>query len=273
MTSPSEISVDQLSRLIGLPDAPAIIDVRIDEDFALDPRLIPASRRRSHKDIEDWQEIYRGRKVVVVCHRGKKLSQGVASLLRHEGIEAAPLALGFEGWADAGMPAVDPTKLPPRDGEARTLWVTRARPGVDGTASSWLIRRFIDPDAVILFATPVEVMGVAEKFGAAPFVVEGGFGRAGDEQCAFDSMLAEFGLTSDPLAQLATIVRGAESAQFEQAPEAAGLLAAVRGLSRIYSDDLAQLSASFEIYDALYRWRRDVRPETQDWPATETVAA
>ena len=33
MPSPTEITVQQLSRRIGLPDAPAIVDVRIDEDF------------------------------------------------------------------------------------------------------------------------------------------------------------------------------------------------------------------------------------------------
>ena len=41
MSSPTSISIDKLSRLIGLPKCPALIDVRNEEDFALDPRLIP----------------------------------------------------------------------------------------------------------------------------------------------------------------------------------------------------------------------------------------
>ena len=46
MPSNTEITVTQLFRLIGLPTAPALIDVRTAEDFAADPRLIPAARRR-----------------------------------------------------------------------------------------------------------------------------------------------------------------------------------------------------------------------------------
>lgn len=273
MTSPTEISINQLSRLVGLPDAPAIIDVRIDEDFALDPRLIPGSRRHRHSDVAAWGENYRGRKVIIVCHRGKKLSQGVAALLRHEGIEAESLELGFEGWAAAGRPVFDPGKLPQRDGKGRTLWVTRARPKIDRTACPWLIRRFIDPDAVFLFASPNEVQGVSEKFGAAPFDIEGAFWSHRGERCSFDTMLTEFGLEAEALERLALIIRGADTARPELAPEAPGLLAAALGLSRMYRDDLAQLSASFGLYDALYRWCRDATEETHDWPPAKTAAA
>ena len=45
MPSPTEITVAQLSRLIGLPDAPALVDVRTDEDFTADPHLIPGAFR------------------------------------------------------------------------------------------------------------------------------------------------------------------------------------------------------------------------------------
>ena len=138
MTSPTEITVNHLSRLIGLPSAPAIVDVRIDEDYALDPRLIPGSRRHSHREASRWMDGYAGRKVIVICHRGQKLSQGVAALLRSEGIEAESLALGFEGWSGAGLPAVCPDRLPDRDHKGRTLWVTPARPKIDCIACCWL---------------------------------------------------------------------------------------------------------------------------------------
>ncbi len=272
MTSPTEISIQQLSRLIGLPDAPAIVDIRIDEDFALDPRLIPASRRRSHREVANWCEDYRGRKVIVVCHRGKKLSQGVAALLRHEGIDAETLAGGFEGWAAAGQLTFAPDKLPKADGQGRTLWVTRARPKIDRTACPWLIRRFIDPDAVFLFVSPGEVEAVAEKFDAAPFDMDGVFWSHRGELCSFDTLLKEFGLESEALSHLATIIRGADTARPELAPEAPGLLAAALGLSRMYRDDLAQLDASLPLYDALYRWSRDAREETHDWPPARTAA-
>ncbi|TQV77883.1 chromate resistance protein ChrB domain-containing protein [Denitrobaculum tricleocarpae] len=273
MTSPTEITVNQLSRLIGLPSAPAIVDIRIDEDYALDPRLIPGSRRRNYRETSQWMTDYAGRKVIVICHRGKKLSQGVAALLRCEGIEAETLALGFEGWAAAGLPAIAPEKLPQRDERGRTRWVTRARPKIDRIACPWLIRRFVDPDAAFLFVSPSDVEQVGEKFGAVPFDTEGGFWDHRGEACSFDTLLEEFGLQSDALSRLALIVRGADTARPELAPEAAGLLAASLGLSRMYRDDLEQLSASMGLYDSLYRWCRDATGATHDWPAHRSAMA
>ena len=62
MPSPTQITVSQLSRLIGLPDAPVIIDVCIDEDFALDERLIPTAvstgRRNTLISKKDWSLHY-----------------------------------------------------------------------------------------------------------------------------------------------------------------------------------------------------------------------
>lgn len=267
MTSPTEITVNQLSRLIGLPSAPAIVDVRIDEDYALDPRLIPGSRRRSHRETSRWMDGYAGRKVIVICHRGKKLSQGVAALLRSEGIEAESLALGFEGWSGAGLPAVCPDRLPDRDHKGRTLWVTGARPKLDCIACAWLIRRFIDPAAVFLHVSASEVEQVGGKFSAAPFGIEGAlWGQRGDD-CSFDSLQKAFGLESEALSHMASIVRGADKARPERAPEAAGLLALSLGLSRMCPDDLELLSVSMGLYDALYRWCRDASGETYDRPA------
>jgi hypothetical protein len=79
-------------------------------------------------------------------------------------------------------------------------------------------------------------------------------------------MLAELGLAGLPaLARLAPIVRGADTAHPELAPQAAGLLAISLGLSRIYADDLEQLEAGMLVYDAFYRWCRDAVDETHDW--------
>jgi len=266
MASPTEITVNQLSRLIGLTGAPVIVDVRIDDDFAADARLIPASQRRAHTDVAHWAPALAGDRAVVVCHRGKKLSQGVAALLRADGIAAETLAGGFEAWADAGLPAIRPERLTNRDPDGRTRWVTRARPKIDRIACPWLIRRFVDPQAVFMFVAAAEVEAVAERFDAAPFDIVDTFWSHRGEHCTFDVMLAEFGLQTEALAHLARIVRGADTNRPELAPEAAGLLAASLGLSRMYRDDLEQLDASLPLYDALYRWCRDATAERHDWP-------
>lgn len=272
MPAPSTISTEKLSRLVGTPNAPIIIDVRNDEDFGADPCLVPASQRRSHKDVQDWCGAYTGKAVVVICHHGAKLSHGSAAWLRHAGADAVSLEDGFEGWKAAGLPLVPVSKLPPRDAAGRTLWVTRSRPKVDRIACPWLIRRFVDPSAVFLFVAPSEVAGVADRFGATPFDVEGVFWSHRGGDCTFDTMIKEFGLAGDALNQLAMIVRGADTARPELAAEAPGLLAASLGLSRMFADDLAQLDAGMLLYDAFYRWCRDATDETHNWPSSKVRA-
>jgi len=269
MPSPNTITADKLARLIGRPDAPALIDVCTDEDFACDPRLIPGAVRRPFREVAAWAPAFAGRSAIVICQKGLKLSQGVAAWLRHAGVGAEALEGGALGWAAARLPMVPVAKLPPRDAAGRTVWVTRSRPKVDRIACPWLIRRFVDPQAVFLFVAPSEVFGVAERFGATPFDVEGAnvtWSHRG-ERCTFDVMVEEFGLAGEALNRLATIVRGADTARLGLAPEAPGLLAASLGLSRMYSDDLAQLEAGMGLYDAFYRWCRDATDETHNWPA------
>lgn len=268
MPSPTEITVPQLHRLIGTPQAPVIVDVCIDEDFHADPRLIPGSFRHPFQEIESLIERLRGKRTVVVCQKGRKLSQGAAALLRAQGIEAETLQGGIFAWRDAGAPLVPTNVIPGNRTTGGTRWVTRHRPKIDRIACPWLIKRFIDPAATILFVAPSEVLDVAERFEATPFDIEQVFWSHRDERCTFDVMIDAFKLTSDPLNRLADIVRGADTNRHDIAPEAAGLLAISLGLSRMHRDDLAQLEAGMTIYDALYRWARDAVDEGHDWPAS-----
>jgi rhodanese-related sulfurtransferase len=267
MSSFNTISREKLARLIGVPHSPALIDVRVAGDFAADPRFIPGAVRRPHETVSSWAPEFAGRQVVVVCDRGEKLSEGVAAWLRHAGAASAEvLAGGHAAWAQAGLPLVPEGKLPPRDPKGRTVWVTRSRPKIDRIACAWLVRRFVDPAAVFLFVAPAEVPAVAERFNGAAFDVEGVFWSHRGERCTFDTMLDELGLRAEPLAKLATLVRAGDTARLDLAPEAAGLLAASLGLSRMYLDDLEQLAAGMTLYDAFYRWARDASDETHDWP-------
>lgn len=266
MSSINTISPDKLIRLIGTPRCPTLVDVRTDEDFAADPRLIPGSIRHPHSSVGEWGAALRGQNIVAICHKGRKLSEGVAAWLRHDGTPAEVLVGGFVGWSEAGLLAVPDAAIQPRDSLGRTVWVTRSRPKVDRLACPWLIRRFVDPSSVFLFVTPAEVEGVAEHFAAVPFDTEDAFLSHRGDLCTFDVMLSEFELSSEPLERLAEIVRGADTGRLDLAPEAAGLLAISLGLSRAYSDDLEQLEAALDVYDALYRWCRDASDETHNWP-------
>lgn len=270
MPAPDAISCDQLARLVGTPKAPILLDVRREDVRAADPRLLPGARALSATDLtaEGLAVIaseFSG-PVVVVCAEGRSLSQGTAAWLRHEGLDAEYLIGGQAAWSVAGLPLVDQSKITARDAWGRSLWVTRSRPKIDRIACPWLIRRFIDPRAVFLFVAPAEVQGVAEQFGAMPYDIEGVFWSHRDRLCTFDVLLAEFGLSTPALDRLALIVRGADTARLDLAPECAGLLAASLGLSRMYSDDLAQLEAGMALYDAFYRWARDATDEQHNWP-------
>jgi rhodanese-related sulfurtransferase len=261
MPALNAISPDKLFRLVGTPSAPRIIDLRPGR-----PRLIPSAVPMAAEAIRAAPDRFAGGSFVVVCNGGKESSQGIAALLRHAGARAEILEGGFAGWEAGGLPLVDATKLPPRDDRGRTVWVTRARPKVDRIACPWLIRRFVDPDAVFLFVAPGEVEKVAAEFNGAPFDIEGVPWSHRGDRCTFDTMIEEFGLIAiDALARLTVIVRGADTARAELAPQSAGLVAASLGLSRMFADDLEQLEAGMTLYDAMYRWCRDAIDETHDW--------
>ncbi|APF38149.1 MULTISPECIES: sulfurtransferase/chromate resistance protein [Chelatococcus] len=269
MPSFNAISPDKLFRLVGTPKCPVLVDVRTDEDFAAEPRLVPGATRRPGTEVARWAQEFIGCQVVVICQKGLKLSHGAAAWLRQAGIAAEVLEGGTQAWSAAGLPMVPFAKLPTADAQGRTLWVTRSRPKIDRIACPWLIRRFVDPAAVFLFVPPSEVLAVADRFGATPFDVEEVFWSHRGPLCSFDVMVEEFGLTVGPLSHLAAIVRGADTARLDLAPEAAGLLAVSLGLSRMYADDNEQLEAGLVLYDALYRWCRDATDETHNWPTNK----
>jgi rhodanese-related sulfurtransferase len=271
MPAPDAITCEKLAKLIGTPRCPTLLDVRLGEARASDARLVPGARPLAEEDLAP--ERLRGLAasfagpVVVICAEGHRRSQGVAAWLRNAGLAAEYLDGGHAAWVQARLPLVDPGKVTARDREGRSVWVTRSRPKIDRIACPWLIRRFVDRRAVFLYVAPAEVVGVAMLFDAMPFDIEDVFWSHRGELCTFDTMLAEFGLSTPALDRLALIVRGADTARMDLAPEAAGLLAASLGLSRMYANDLEQLDAGMVLYDAHYRWARDATDETHNWPA------
>ncbi|SAK85903.1 chromate resistance protein [Caballeronia temeraria] len=145
-------------------------------------------------------------------------------------------------------------------------WVTRERPKIDRIACPWLVRRFLDSSPEFLFVPADQVLAVAERDGALPFDVPGVKLSHNGDLCSFDTFLNEYQLSDPVLARLAIIVRGADTARLDLAPQAAGLLALSLGLSRIFPDDQEILSHGMVMYDALYAWCRDCQSEVHSWP-------
>ena len=137
-------------------------------------------------------------------------------------------------------------------------WVTRERPKVDRIACPWLIKRFVDPEAVFLYAPSGEVLAVAEREGATPYDIPNAELSHHGDDCSFDAIVHKYDLArNDPaLEHLARIVRGADTNQRDLTPESRGLLAIAQGFSEAYADDHDQLAAELPVYDALYAWCR-----------------
>jgi len=144
-------------------------------------------------------------------------------------------------------------------------WITRERPKIDRVACPWLITRFVDPKAVFHFVPPAHVRERAAALGATPFDVEGVELSHDGPLCSFDAFIRKFELADPALEQVAQIVRGADTARPDLAPQCAGLLAISLGLSHLYRDDQEMLRHGFVMYDALYAWARYARGETHSW--------
>lgn len=270
MPAHNAITADKLARLIATSGAPRIFDLRAAPETA-----IPGSCFSGGGGPGGGRDRSAVAAVVVDADGGAPAS-AVAAILRSDGVAAEVLEGGFAAWKAAGLPTISLAHLPARHDDGATWWVTRARPKVDRIACPWLIRRFVDPDARFLFVPPAEVLAVAQQHQAEPFDIadDGVFWSHRGERCTFDVMVEAFGLTAhEPLNRLAAIVRGADTDRLDVAPEAAGLLAISLGLSRLHSDDHAQLEAGLAIYDALYRWCRDAQGERHNWTSHQPARA
>ena len=135
-------------------------------------------------------------------------------------------------------------------------WVTRERPKTDRIACPWLIRRFVDPAAQILYVPRDQVLEVARREGAHSFDAPGAEFDHRDGRCTFEVLVDHFGLGGDPaLARLARIVHAADiECDLGSDPLGPGLLAIGVGGLRVTDDDHVLLERGSFVYDALYAW-------------------
>lgn len=221
------ITPETLLPRIGAPDAPVLVDVCIDEDFAMDPRLIPGAIRHPFTGIETLAPDLAGREVVIICQKGLKLSQGAAALLRAHGVNANALIGGMVAWAVLDYPAIPAAALP------KLRMIAAEDPAPGALAALWLIKRFVRQDAQILFVAKETMDAVADRFDATLLT-------------SFTNLQNQLCLTQPSLTSVGEMVIG-------DAPETAGIMAALTGLRALYPDDLSYLAASLPLFDALHR--------------------
>jgi len=228
MPAPNSMTASALLDKLGAPLSPRIVDVCVDEDFSADPYLIPGSVRHPHTDMAGLVEKLQGHSVVVVCQKGLKLSQGVAAWLRAEGVDARYLQGGMFAWKVLPhAPRIPVSALPtPMDG--RTTWVTHDAQDMDRLAVLWLLTRFLDRDARILFVEATQVSNVADRFGATP--VTG----------SFEDWIARFDPALSGLQAFASMLA---------ASDLAGICS---GFKQLHGNGLEHLTAVQPVFDAIY---------------------
>jgi rhodanese-related sulfurtransferase len=258
------IRFSDLQSSIRGTDAPLVIDVRRTPAFKASTEMIAGALRRDPDEVASWaRELPRAAETVVYCVHGHEVSQGVAQALNERGFTARYLEGGIEeGWKAAGG------TLDRKPAGAMTRWVTRERPKIDRMACPWLVSRFVDRDAEFLYVPAATALQAAKERDAVPYDVPNvAFSHQG-ELCSFDAFIKHFRLRDPALDRLAVIVRGADTARPDLAPQAEGLLAISRGLSLVYSDDHEMLRHGMVMYDALYAWCKEGQDETHTWIPT-----
>lgn len=136
-------------------------------------------------------------------------------------------------------------------------WVTRSHVHVDRVACPWLITRFIDSQAELLFVPKAEINRVVKETGAISFDAPGVELGHHDGRCSFESIMLKYDLKEPGLVRLAQISHAADiDEDIEKDPIARGLEAIATGYSLRFPEDLENLEHQFEVYDGLYAWCR-----------------
>jgi len=138
-------------------------------------------------------------------------------------------------------------KMNPRDYVGRR-WVTRPRPGIDRSASAWLIRRFIDKKARFIFAAESDV-----PHDAVPFdMFQGGFGHRG-EDCTFETLCNEFRVRDGKVTAIGEMVHDTDlnDGKFGR-KEAFGIDEVLKGWARKGMRDQKLLDRGMDMIDGLY---------------------
>ncbi|MEM8978210.1 MAG: rhodanese-like domain-containing protein [Pseudomonadota bacterium] len=187
-----DVSCETLSALIGRPDAPPVFDLCLPEDFAANPTIIPGARRARHDDLPSLLDDINDPKdaCVIVCQKGRKISQGAAAWLTARGQKALFLAGGIDAWRAAHLPTVALTGMP-KAGRNGAIWALPNTPSLAVLQSAWIIKRWLDPRANVLYVDAAELTLVGEKFDA--FTV--------DPESSTKDMMSQFALNAPRLDQ------------------------------------------------------------------------
>lgn len=140
-------------------------------------------------------------------------------------------------------------------------WITRERPKIDRIACPWLIRNFIDPEAVFYYVPFDQVLEKAKEIDAIPFDIPGVEFTHYKDMCTFDYFIEKYKINDAAVQTMAAIVRGADIDRHDLATQSSGLWAISAGLAHNFPNDHELLKRGMILYDALYSWAKYLQKE------------
>jgi heme-degrading monooxygenase HmoA len=229
-------------------EAHGILAELVLEPVSTDGATVVLTLWPSHDVFDAW---------IVTPERDALTASDVHQAVDYRPITRYEIAGGYLNLAGLARPRSETTGPKPQ-GDTPMKWVTRARPKTDRIACPWLIRRFIDPDAEILYVPAGEVLDVAARDDALSFDAPGAEYDHRNGKCTFEVLLNDFDLDDDPaLMRLARIVHAADiDGELDTDTVGAGLLAIGLGGLDVEADDHRLLDKATFVYDALYAWCR-----------------
>lgn len=140
-------------------------------------------------------------------------------------------------------------------------WITREHPKIDRIACPWLIIKFIDKNAEIIYVPFDEVIPKSKELNAIPFDISGVEYTHYNNECTFDYFIKKHKLNDEALNIIAPIVRGADTDRHDIASQCSGLWAISAGLAYNFKEDAQLLEKGMLIYDALYSWAKYLKDQ------------
>jgi len=142
-----------------------------------------------------------------------------------------------------------PAPLRPADMTGK-VWITRRDIHVDRIACAWLIKRFIDPNAILKFVPTKRYEPRANEFRYD--MQDGEFTHEGN-RCSFETLLARWGRSDPALQAIAEIIHDIDlkDGKYGRA-ETTGIAHVISGICRTQGDDDTRVARGAELFDHVY---------------------
>lgn len=152
------LTVMDVVHALARADAPVLLDIRLPDDAAEYPGMIPTAVPVAYDDVDGQMALTGPNGAILICHKGLKLTAGGVSRLLTHGCPAWRIVGGQMAWLAADLPVTD--------GPSPTAFALALDATAPEVAAAWAVLRFCAPRAELLEVPRSDIVGVADKFNA-----------------------------------------------------------------------------------------------------------